>query len=446
MATELKLPVLGENIEQGTVVKLLVSVGDAIEKDQPVLEIETDKAVMELPSDVSGTVSAINVKEGDAVKVGQVVLTVDGAGGAAPKETAPKEAPKPAKKEQAAPKTEAPAPKAVKAPAEKAPALPAETPVETEEAEPAASRERRAVLATPTVRRMAREIGIDIHQVPGSGPGGRVSVEDVKRFSKDINTATAARPMATPLRPAKTEPLPDFERWGEVSIEEMSSVRRRTAQHMAHAWATIPHVTQFDKADVTDLERLRKEYGPRVEKAGGKLTLTAFLIKIVAAALQRFPNVNATIDVEHEEIIYKKYYNIGVAVDTDRGLLVPVVRDADTKSVTDIAVELVETARKARDRKLSLEDMQGGTFTITNLGGVGGTAFTPIVNAPEAAILGVSRSQIEPVYIDGEFRPRTMLPLSLSYDHRIIDGADAARFLRWIAEAAEQPFLLLLEN
>jgi pyruvate dehydrogenase E2 component (dihydrolipoamide acetyltransferase) len=458
MPTEFKLPVLGENIESGTVIKVLVSVGDVIENDQPVLELETDKAVLEVPSDVSGTVADIRVKEGATISVGQVVLTVNGAKASA--KAAPKDEPvKPAATKPEPAKTAQEPADAKRVEAKQQELEPEETKqaehrTETvgthaaAEEEPAQKSvaERRLAIATPTVRRMAREIGVDIHQVPGSGPGGRVSVEDVKEFAKQQNTPAAGRPLQAALRPSKAEPLPDFERWGDVELQDMSSVRRRTAEHMAYAWTTIPHVTQFDKADVTDLERLRKEYGPRVEKAGGKLTMTAFLIKIVAAALQRFPQFNATIDVENEQIIYKKYYNVGVAVDTDRGLLVPVIRDADKKSVTDIAVELAQTSQRTRDRKLSLEDMQGGTFTITNLGGIGGTAFTPIVNAPEVAILGVSRSQIEPAYINGAFQPRTVLPLSLSYDHRIIDGADAARFLRWVSEAAEQPFLLFLEG
>jgi pyruvate dehydrogenase E2 component (dihydrolipoamide acetyltransferase) len=226
----------------------------------------------------------------------------------------------------------------------------------------------------------------------------------------------------------------------------MNSVRRRTSEHMTHAWTTIPHVTQFDKADITDVERFRQQYGKRVEAAGGKLTVTAILVKLLASALKKFPQFNASIDVLAQEITYKKYYNISVAVDTDRGLLVPVVRNVDSKSVTQIAVELQEMAARAREKKNRLEEMQGATFTISNLGGVGGTSFTPIVNPPEVAILGVSRARVEPVYIDGAFQPRTMLPLSLSYDHRAIDGADAARFARWIVDALEQPLSLLLDN
>mgnify|MGYP003542637286 FL=1 len=226
----------------------------------------------------------------------------------------------------------------------------------------------------------------------------------------------------------------------------MNSVRRRTSENMTHAWTTVPHVTQFDKADITDVEKFRQQYGKRVEAAGGKLTVTAILVKLLATALKKFPQFNSSVDVLAQEITYKKYYNIGVAVDTDRGLIVPVVRNVDTKSVTEIAIELQEMAARAREKKNRLEELQGATFTISNLGGIGGTSFTPIVNSPEAAILGVSRGRVEPVYIDGAFLPRTMLPLSLSYDHRAIDGADAARFVRWLCDTLEQPLSLLLDN
>jgi pyruvate dehydrogenase E2 component (dihydrolipoamide acetyltransferase) len=240
--------------------------------------------------------------------------------------------------------------------------------------------------------------------------------------------------------------LPDFSRWGEVDRQDMTSIRRRTAEHMAHAWTTIPHVTQFDKADITELEKLRKQFGGRVEAEGGKLTVTAILVKLIAHALQKFPQFNASVDMANNQVVYRRYINIGIAVDTDRGLLVPVIRDADRKNITDLAVELGELADRARNRKATLDDMQGGTFTITNLGGIGGTNFTPIVNSPEVAILGVARTQIEPVYVDGQFQPRSMLPLALSYDHRVIDGADGARFLRWLVEVIEQPFLLFMEG
>jgi pyruvate dehydrogenase E2 component (dihydrolipoamide acetyltransferase) len=241
-------------------------------------------------------------------------------------------------------------------------------------------------------------------------------------------------------------PLPDFAKWGEVERQPMSNIRRKTAEHLSQAWNTIPHVTQGEKADITEVEALRKKHGPEVEKQGGKLTVTAILVKVVATAVKQFPQFNASVDMQSAEIIYKKYVNVGVAVDTDRGLLVPVIRDADQKNVAQIAAELQQAAAKARDRKLTLEDMSGGTISISNLGGIGGTHFTPIVNWPEVAILGVSRGHLEPAWTGKAFEPRLLLPLSLSYDHRVIDGADAMRFLRWVADALEQPFLLTLHG
>jgi pyruvate dehydrogenase E2 component (dihydrolipoamide acetyltransferase) len=243
---------------------------------------------------------------------------------------------------------------------------------------------------------------------------------------------------------APAQALPDFSKWGEVERKPMSNIRRKTAEHLGHAWNAIPHVTQHDKADITALEALRKQYGPQAEKAGGKLTMTAIALKIVAGALKRFPQFNSSIDQARNEIVYKKSIHIGVAADTERGLLVPVVRDVDRKGILELAAELAKASEKARGGKLSLDEMQGGGFTITNLGGIGGTSFTPIVNWPEVAILGISRGAQEPAWNGSSFEPRLMLPLSLSYDHRVIDGADAARFLRWVCEAFEQPFVLSL--
>lgn len=244
----------------------------------------------------------------------------------------------------------------------------------------------------------------------------------------------------------KAEALPDFTKFGQIERVAMSNVRAKTAEHLSYAWASVPHVTQFDKADITDLEAVRKALSPKVEAKGAKLTVTAILIKIAASAMKNFPQFNASVDMEKKEIIYKKYFNIGVAVDTDRGLIVPVIRDADKKNITEIAQDLAVIADKAKQRKVSPDDLSGACFTISNLGGIGGTYFTPIVNTPEVAILGVSRGAYEPVYKNGEFVPRLMLPLSLSYDHRLIDGADAIRFLRWMIEALEQPMKLLVEG
>ena len=422
------LPELGESIESGDVVQILVAVGEQVAAEQSVLEIETDKAVVEVPSPVSGSVTAIHVAAGDKAAVGQLIVTLETEGAAATNETPPPTAP-PADAE----------------PEPAAPPAPVETSAATTERPPTSmARETRSgAPAAPSVRRLAREIGVDIHEVPGSGPGGRVSAEDVKRYARTRPTDKfGAAPAAAPVAVS----LPDFSRWGEVERRPMRNVRRLTADQMARTWATVPQVTQYDRADVTELEALRQQYAPKAVAAGGRLTITAIALKVVAAALKRFPQFNASVDMATHEIIYKQHYHVGVAVDTDRGLLVPVIRDVDSKNLIALAVELTQLAERARSRKTSLEEMQGGTFTVTNLGGIGGTGFSPILNAPEVAILGMARSRLEPVYTDGQFVPRLMLPLSLSYDHRLIDGADGARFLHWVAEALSQPFLLSLEG
>ncbi|MGA8865753.1 MAG: 2-oxo acid dehydrogenase subunit E2, partial [Candidatus Sulfotelmatobacter sp.] len=311
----------------------------------------------------------------------------------------------------------------------------------------AGTEHRAPVPAAPHVRRLAREIGVDIYDVTGTGPGGRISEDDVKARAKALVIAAAAAIQA-PVRAGHfAEPtLPDFAKWGKVERVSIRGVRRKTAEHLAESWNTIPHVTQHDRADITELEQLRARFGPRAQEAGGKMTVTAIALKVCAAALKVFPQFNASIDMGKEEIVYKQYIHIGVASDTDRGLLVPVIRDVDKKNIVELAVELSQLSKKAREKKLTPGEIEGGTFTITNLGGIGGTAFTPIVNHPEVAILGLSRSRMEPEWINGKFEPRLILPLSLSYDHRLIDGADAARFLRWVAEAFEQPFLLSVQG
>jgi len=448
MAQEYKLPELGENVESGDIVGILVAEGDYVEEDQNILEIETDKAVIEVPISLSGTIKKIHISEGDTVKVGQTIFTIEeGEGEAvtAVTEEAEIESEEPRIK-VAEPEPE---PETAEESEESAsePERVTEEPEKTVEVlEPAErpSGPGRLVPAAPSVRRLAREIGVDISKVPGTGPKGRISAEDVKAYSKKLHQERG--PAAGGGFAMPTEPLPDFEKWGDVEREAMSNVRKKTAEHMVASWTPVPHVTQNDEADITELERLRKQWSKRVEKAGGKLTVTAILLKVAAAALKKFPQFNASIDMEKQEIIYKKYYHIGVAVDTDRGLLVPVIRDVDQKNITELSAELSEVAERARNRKLGLEDMKGGCFSISNLGGIGGTSFTPVVNTPEVAILGVSRGKMQPVYMDGEFVPRMMLPLSLSYDHRIIDGADAARFTRWICEALEEPLLLALEG
>jgi pyruvate dehydrogenase E2 component (dihydrolipoamide acetyltransferase) len=444
MPVEFKLPELGENIEKGDVARVLVKVGDVVAKDQPVMELETDKATIEIPATTAGKVLEVRVKAGEKAAVGQVVMVVDEAGAAAgapaPAEAA-KKAAAPEEVAKTAPQAAENARKAVDAEAEPAPRQAAPV-VDISRgrqvpAAPATRSEAGTVPAAPSTRRYARELGVEIAEVPGTGPGGRIGQTDVKEHVKTLLAGGGSRRAAAPA-------LPDFAKWGAVDVQAMSNIRRKTAEHLSAGWNAIPLVTQFDKADVTDLEVFRATYGKRVEKAGGKLTVTAVLLKIVALALDRFPQFASSVDMANQAIIYKQYRHIGVAVDTPNGLLVPVIRDVDRKSISDIASELATISQKARDRKLSLDDMSGGVFTISNLGGIGGTAFTPLVNAPEVAILGVSRGTTEPVFVDGEFEAREILPLSLSYDHRVIDGADGARFLRFIAEALEQPLTAFL--
>jgi len=485
--TDFTLPELGENITTGDVLRVLVKAGDTLTKDQPVLELETDKATIEVPSSVVGQVKEVKVKAGETVKVGQSILTVDDGQQAA---AAPERAPK---------STAAAGPPAQPQGPEK-PAVVADTPAKVPEdggleqhvegsrreqesrrepekdrsaparqgsqadaskvvdinrgsrpaSEPSTSDEP-AAPAAPSVRRLARELGVDINDISGSGASGRISIDDVKAHAKRLVGGSGSGSTAG------ARPLPDFSRWGEIDRQPMRAVRRKTAEHVSAAWSTIPHVTQHDVADITALEELRKRYAKQAEAAGGTLTITAIAVKVTAAALKLFPQFNSSIDLDADEIIYKKYVNVGVAVDTDRGLLVPVIRDADSKNIVQLSAELSALAEKARNRKITLDEMQGGTFSISNLGGIGGTAFTPIVNTPEVAILGISRGRVEPLWSgdhhahtgespSGSFAPRLMLPLSLSYDHRVIDGADAARFLRWVAEAFEQPFLLALQG
>jgi len=440
------IPDLGENIESGTIAKILVSTGDNIKKEQGLLELETDKAVVEVPSEIGGKVKEIFVKEGDTVKVGQKILSIETRDSG---ETEKPEEPEISETEETEPTAEYPEEKEKESfkgeESEREEEISEKPGMEKKYQPELPSPMKRTVApAAPSVRRFAREIGIDINEVSGTGPGGRISIEDVKSFAKMLNKQKAVSDNV--LRGIEAEKLPDFSKWGEIEVKPMSKVREKTAKHLAYAWATIPHVTQFDKADITDLEKLRKEFGKKVESAGGKLTVTGILLKVISSAFKVFPQFNASVDLVNSQVIYKKYHNIGIAVDTDRGLLVPVIRNVDRKNLIDLSVELTAIAEKARNAKLTLEDMQGGNFSISNLGGIGGSGFTPVVNSPEVAVLGVSRSQMEPVFTDGNFIPRLMLPLSLSYDHRLIDGADAARFLRWVCEALEKPFKILVEG
>lgn len=458
---EIKLPSLGENVDSGDVVRVLVKAGDAIKKDQPVLEMETGKATVEIPSTTDGVVKQVLVKEGSKAKVGQPILIVDTDSSAAvpppPPATQPAAqpaqppppTPSAAEREQplapAAPPTPSvepdmprAAPSAAPPPSAPRGARPAPPPVPQV---PVAAEAGASAPAAPSTRKFAREIGVDITQVPGTGPGGRISIDDVKNYARALNAGLVRQP-GRPLQP----PLPDFTRWGEVEYQPLNNVRMATAEQMSLCWTTIPHVTLHDKADITELERLRQESKSKAEAAGARLTLTAFLVKIAASALKVHPKFNSSIDMARGEQILKRYYNIGVAVDTERGLMVPVIRDVDRRNVIQIAIELQRAADRAKARKLSPDDMTGGCFTITNLGAIGGGFFTPIINHPEVAILGVGRAAYEPVLINGFFQPRLMLPLSLSFDHRIIDGADGARFLRWIIEAIQNPVLISLEG
>jgi pyruvate dehydrogenase E2 component (dihydrolipoamide acetyltransferase) len=416
---EFLLPDLGENIEGGEVVAIMVSIGDQLRENQPVLELETDKAVVEVPSSINGNVSEVNIKEGDTVTVGQALITVE-----TETNTSDNTLAEPSSAEPSAPTD-----------------IEKTSPAIIEKSITPSPKETSLIPAAPSVRRLAREIGVNITEVNGTGPGGRISKNDVKSYSKSLHQSrtTGASSIAS-------VPLPDFSQWGDIEHQPMSKVRQITAERLTQASITIPMVTQFDKADVTDLEFWRKKHGKRAEAAGGKLTPTAIIIKILGAALKAFPQFNASIDVDQNEIIYKKYCNIGIAVDTEYGLMVPVVRDVDQKNIIELSVELSKLASKTRDRKISPSDMQGGCITISNVGVMGGTAFTPIVNPPEVAILGVARSSVEAIHIDGEFQPRTMMPLSLTYDHRLIDGADGARFLRWVCDALQNPFVVLLEG
>ncbi len=433
MPTEFILPNLGENIESVRIAAITVKVGDAVEADQTVLELETDKAMMELPAPTAGTVEQLFVQEGQDVEIGQKLMVISGA--AAAPQGEPAEAPA---------ETERPAASAAPAPAPEpgttAPATPPPpAPPSAPPAGPASSGAK--VPASPSVRRFAREIGIEIVNVPGTGEHGRISIEDVKAHAKRLNTG----PRPAGAAPSMLPPLPDFTQWGHVKHESMSPIRLKTARQMQLCWSQIPHVTQFNEGDVTELEKLRKRYARKAEAIGGKLTLAVMMVKVVASALKMFPKFNASLDMEAKSVLYKDFINIGIAVSTERGLLVPVLRDVDKKNMVDISAEIIEIAGKARTGKVTMDDLSGGTFTITNLGGIGGTFFTPIINHPEVAILGMGRSYLK-ADPTGDSEPRIMLPLSLSYDHRLIDGADGATFLKWVVDAIEEPLLLSLEG
>jgi pyruvate dehydrogenase E2 component (dihydrolipoamide acetyltransferase) len=449
MATEFKLPDLGENIASGDVVTVFVAPGDVVKPGQPLLEVETDKAVIEVPCPPGGRVASVLVKKGDTVKVGQTLVTLEpAAAGAAPApaKPAPAAAAPAAAKPPAAPAPAAPAPAAptpAPAPAPVA-AAPKAAPAPAAAIAPALEPTDRGGAATavepagPAVRRLARELGVDLARVRGSGPGGRIVREDVVAA---VRQASAAGPS---LRPRADTGSTERDDWGPIRREQMSRMRKTIAANMLRSVQTIPHLTNFDDADVTELEHLRKASAGEYAKNNLKLTALSFVIKAVSLSLRQHPGVNASIDTEKGEIVYKDYVNVGLAVDTPRGLVVPVLRNCDQLSIPQIAQAIADTAEKAKNAQYGLEDLKGGTFTISNLGAVGGAYSTPIINWPEVAILLLGRSRKMPVVHDDKIEPRLMMPLSLSYDHRIIDGAMAARFLNEVIGYLESPGRLLL--
>jgi len=422
---EFKLPDLGEGIAEGEVLKWYVAEGDEIAEDAPLVEIETDKAAVTIPSPRGGRIAKLSGKVGDILAVGQVVAVIATEG----------EAPLKPAEEEAPPK-----------PAEAAPAV-------------AAPRTTRPVPAAPATRRLARELGVDINLVPATGPAGRVTPEDVRAFA--AGAPTEAAPAAEEPAAAETafaahtasaipfldiEPLPDFSQWGPIETEKLRSIRRKVAHKMVTSMVLVPHVAHMDEADVTLLEDFRRKEKTRREgQPGGRLTLLPFIVKAVTAGLREAASFNASLDPFREEIIYKKHYHIGIAVDTGRGLVVPVVRDTDRKSIVQISADIEDLATRARAGELSPDEMRGGTFTITNVGPLGGTALIPTINYPEVAILGMGRVQEKPVVRDGEIVIRKMLPLTLAFDHRIADGADAARFVSEMIHQLSDPNLLLME-
>ena len=410
---DLKLPKLGEGSDSGVVVSVFVNEGDTVAKDQTILELENEKAVAAVPASEGGVVAKIHVKAGDKISVGQSILTLGGEGTPEAAPAAPKPASKPAAK-SVAPETE--------------PEV--EEVAETVEEEPSESEV--AVAASPSLRRMARELGINLGKVRGTGSGGRVELGDVRAYIARLQAAakSKAAPVAGTTAPAKpvVEQI-DFSKWGPVTKKSITPLRQVIARRMLENWNAIPHVTQFDDADFTRLNELRKKFAAAYEAKGSKLTLTPLVLKAVAGTLQKHPMFNSSLDEVANEIVLKEYIHLGIAVDTDAGLIVPVIRDVDKKSILDIAKELEQLAQKARDRKISGDELKGGTFTISNQGAIGGAHFTPIVNRPEVAILGLGRGVMKPVVRDGKIEARLMTPLGLSYDHRVIDGGNAARFI-----------------
>ncbi len=419
---DLKLPPLGEGVDSGSVVAILIKEGDQIAKGQGVIELETGKAVAPVPSSAAGKVTKVLVSVGDKISVGQPILSLDSAA-AAPSAPKPAAAAKPASRPV---RPAAPQPVQEEAPEEPMP-----------EDEPDSNAP--APAASPTLRHVARELGIDLRRIRGSDKGGRIVMSDLRAYVRRLQQLAAQPRTGAAAGPAKppAEQI-DFAKWGAVTKRPMSQLRKVIAERMSQNWNAIPHVTQFELADVTDLEALRKKHAAAYEKKGTRLTLTALALKIVADALKKHPGFNASIDETAGDLIYKEYFHIGLAVDTEQGLIVPVLRDVDKKDLATLSKEVNDLATKTRDRKVSLEELQGGTFTISNQGGIGGGHFTPIINRPETAILGMGRGALKPVARDGKIEARLMLPLALSYDHRVIDGGAAVRFILDIVAGFEK--------
>jgi len=412
---DVRLPKLGEGADSGVVVGLLVKEGDAVKEGQTIIELENEKAVAPIPATVSGTVTKIRVKEGDKISVGQIILSVD-AGDTEAKPAKEKAA------EEASRKTK-----------------PAVVEDENEEEENVAKTEAE-VAAAPSVRKLAVELGIDLARVRGSERAGRIVMDDLRAHIQRLQKL-ALQPKGAASTPARSNAVPpepiDFSKWGAISRKPVSQLRKVISQRMAESWTTVPRVTQFDEADVTALMELRKKYQAAYEAKGARLTLTPLVLKAVVATLKQYPIFNASLDEAAGEIVFKDYYHIGVAVDTDAGLLVPVLRDVDKRNLLQLTKEVEELAARARERKLSLDEMKGGTFTISNQGGIGGGHFTPIINLPEVAILGLGRGELKPVVKNKQIQQRLLLPIAISYDHRVIDGGAAARFTVDLVQALE---------
>ena len=439
MATDYLLPDLGEDIEEAEVIAVHVHAGDRVERDEAVIEVETEKANLDVPAPYAGAITAVHVSVGDMIKPGQAIVAIEAEEGVKPSSPAAPQAPAasaPPAGEPVAP------PPAVAAPAPPL-AAPARPPAA---ATPVLPSDGGLVPASPSVRMFAREIGVALGEVAGSGPGGRVSIDDVKTHARLMRSEAA--PAEAPARgPAPTpSALPDLSQFGEVERERMSGVRRTTARTLSQSWAQSPHVMLQRKADVTELEAIRRANRERVAAAGGQLTMMPILMKVVAGALREFPRLNASIDAASEEIVYRRYVHVGVATDTDHGLIVPVVRNADEKNITELAIEIGELVGRARERKSTLDDLRGGTFTISNLGGMGIGFFNAVLLPPQVGILAVGRAEQEPVWTGSEFEPRLRMPLAINFDHRLIDGADGARALAWICETLEQPQPYMLEE